>query len=539
MLDWMVRWAGVPPIEAAHPVREAAIPTGYDPDEHLTAAQGGSASFRPLSRSNRDLPAMTEARGRELAYKLYDMNPLAKRIPELIRDFVLGEGVTVEAQGEQATNDEQGKPIEDPARTRLQAVIDAFWLDPVNRLDLTLDDKILEFSIAGEQCYPVMINPKNGHARLGYIDPGDIKEVIRHPVTLQPFAVCLKDAAGTNDIRYKVIQVQADPAKPWFGRMLDVERDAQGNVTETYTAGDDEKAYEGACFFWAINKPISATRGRSDLLCLVDWLDAFDQLMFGEVDRALLMKAFIWDVTVQNADATVLAKRKSELSVPKPGSLNLHNGQETWEAIAPSLNAADNDILADRILSIVATGAGLPKTYLNGAMDVNRASAQELDEAPLKRLQNRQKLVKAIIHQLVTFALDQAEIKGRLPKRHQATGEMPAAWPVSVNTPEMVSRDLAGLSAALKTTADALTVARADLVIDEQVHQEAFAGVLRHLGAEVDLPSMRKRLVAEKAEKEAERDAMRQTMLDTGNDDQDDDDQDQPSLRVVGRGAGA
>lgn len=71
------------------PVREA-MPMPYDPDANLTSAGGGSAYFRRLTKSPRDLDPITDQRARDLAYSLYETNPLAKRIIELTRDWVLG-----------------------------------------------------------------------------------------------------------------------------------------------------------------------------------------------------------------------------------------------------------------------------------------------------------------------------------------------------------------------------------------------------------------------------------------------------------------
>jgi len=83
-----------------------------------------------------------------LAKWLYDSNPLAKRIIEYIKNFVVGEGIYFE------TTDK-----------RVQEVLNAFWFDDVNNWPLKQHDRILELCLYGECIWPVTVNPANGHVR--------------------------------------------------------------------------------------------------------------------------------------------------------------------------------------------------------------------------------------------------------------------------------------------------------------------------------------------------------------------------------------
>ena len=113
--------------------------------------------FRPISQPTspwRDLLPPMQWNMQRVAYYLYVTNPLARRIVELIKDFVVGEGVTIHA------NDR-----------RVQAVLDDFWDDPVNRMEVNLEAFVRECSIFGEQLWYTATNPISGKVRLGYIDP--------------------------------------------------------------------------------------------------------------------------------------------------------------------------------------------------------------------------------------------------------------------------------------------------------------------------------------------------------------------------------
>ena len=140
--------------------RVAAAAPLLDPSMSEKDVQQG---FRRISSANtaRDLSPLLQDRMIELAWYLYDRNPLAKRLINLTKIFVLGDGLKVQAK--------------DP---RVQEWLDGFWNDPVNRLDLELPSYVQELSIFGEQLYLTTENPIDGAVRLWYIDPSEIDQVV-------------------------------------------------------------------------------------------------------------------------------------------------------------------------------------------------------------------------------------------------------------------------------------------------------------------------------------------------------------------------
>jgi hypothetical protein len=99
--------------------------------------------------SQRDLYIFTQKRMQDIAFYLYDANPMAKRIVEIMRDFVIGDGFTYTAHDKDVLE-----------------VIDDFWNDPDNDLDNQLDVNVLELSIFGEWCTPTWVNPADGSVKL-------------------------------------------------------------------------------------------------------------------------------------------------------------------------------------------------------------------------------------------------------------------------------------------------------------------------------------------------------------------------------------
>lgn len=480
-------------------LQESFLPPvgGYsDPDSGLTAAQGGSAFYRSLSRNlGRDLSPVTQGRSLQIAYFLFESNPLAKTALELTKDFVIGEGVTVEAGG-----------ADEKEQESLQRVADRFWNDSVNKMDMKLHGKVMELGLWGEQCWPIFSNPADGHVRLGYIDPALIKTVITDPENVEVvIAVVLNSAGGGDDVRYRVAHVDEDPQGAWYGRMRGVTRDKRtGEVLDTWQDTDasgkpigEPKPYRGACFYYAVNKVTTARRGRSDLLVNFDWIDIYDQILLGEADRADLLKLFVWDVTLEGMNEAEIDAYRAREGQPKPGTARYHNERVTWNAVTPDLKSADVSILADLLLSYISAGARLPKTWLAGTMDVNKATAGALEEPVFKRLAARQRYVKAMLAEVMTFVFDQAEMAGVLPKRPKRDGAMaPQPWPFRVVMPEMRGKDMTSAASAVAQIMQALTAALADKVIDVAVAQDVLAALLGQVGVEVDLDVLRKRLEA-------------------------------------------
>jgi hypothetical protein len=472
-----------PPLAASPDPRAQALREGYldvvsesgDPDLLLSATQGGSLYFRRLSAGVRELPPLKFERLQALAHLLAQRNPLARRALELLRDFALGEGVRYVVHG---VDDEQ-------RRDQLQQVLDRFYDE--NNLELDLDDYVFELGQFGEQCWMVRPNPVDGSVSLGYVDPTLIHAVHYDPRNRrQPERVELseRDEQG-RVITLPVVRRELDPRSRRYGRLV-----------------LPEGAEEG-CFYWAINKPALARRGLSDLCSVIDYCDAYEQFVFGEIDRALMLRTFIWDVLLRGfSEQQIEDWLKRHGSSPRPGGVRAHNESVEWTAVSPQLQASDSQAIGDLVLSLIATGMGIPKTWLSGTMDVNRATAQELGEPAFKRLTKRQRLVRAMLHQVGVFVLDQAELAGVVPARSTRPGARPEPWPFAVSAPDIRGRDLVSAADTLQKTTQGLALAHSEELLDREIAQQAVQVVLSQYGVEYDLPALRARLEQERQERE-------------------------------------
>lgn len=362
--------------------------------------------------SRRDLSPMTQKRMIDLGVYLWESNMLANRIIELPIAFMLAEGVTVSAEDESVAD-----------------ILDEFWTDPINRMDIKLIKKVRELGIFGEQCWPTFVNEFNGKVRLGYLDPAVIETVVHDPDNReQPIGIVTKKDRKGNARRYRVIV---------NGKEEELFTQRTQAIRETFDTGD--------CFYFKINDLSTGTRGRSDLLPQIDWLDAYEQFLFGELDRSMFMRAFIWDVELKNATPDEVKQRAREIQTPSPGSTRVHNDSEVWSAESPSLGSGDSANNARLFRNHVLGGASQPEHWFGGGGDVNRSTAGEMDEPTFKMMAMRQIFVKYMLIEVLVYVIRQSELAytGREPDIRDPI------YAFNVQFPEMVTEDLSKYATAL------------------------------------------------------------------------------------------
>lgn len=414
--------------------------------------------------SNRDLSPLTQSRMQELALYAWESNLLANRIIELPLGYLLAEGVRLQAENE-----------------IVQEWIDRFWLDPINQMDLKLPKKCRELALFGEQCYPAFVNEMNGHVRLGYLDPALIETIVTDPDNGEQKIgiVTRKDQKGRAR-RYKIIV--NGPEEELF-------TDRTRRIRESFT--------DGECFYFAVNDLSNGRRGRSDLLAQIDWLDAYDQFLFGELERSAGLRAFMWDVTMKNATQDEVEARAKKISAPKSGSVRVHNDSEEWSAETPSLQAADSSEVARLLRNHILGGATLPEVWYGGGGDVNRAAAAEMGDPTFKMFVMRQTYLGYMLETMGRFQVRMRELKEkrREPDLFDPIYKVTAQWP------EMVARDTTKYAAALaQVTTGAVQAIDRGLMTDETAIR-IIENISGRLGVEFDAEEEIKKARAQMAKR--------------------------------------
>jgi len=409
-----------------------------DDDDHLYRRLTGN-------KEDSDLSSVSQERMIKLVRKLWESNMLANRMIELPLSYILGEGLRM------TVDDEDN-----------QKIIDSFWT--FNDLDLTLIGKIRELLMFGEQCWPVFVNPISGAVRIGYLPPSVIDRVITDPQNVeQPIGIKTKADLEGNFKLYKVI-VKFDDA---------LSEDAK-SMRENFTAGE--------AFFYRINGLVSGTRGRSLILAQIDWVDAYENYLYGEMERFSYLSSFIWDVHLKGARDTDVLKRSASMSPPKPGSLNVHNDSEVWSAVTPDIKSVDTSEAARLFRNHALGGGTIPEHWFGGGGDVNRATGESMADPTLKVLASIQKQIKHMLDFVGYYVLEQHHLAA-------GAGSIPIDDPAfMVNTlfPELGSKDIARYAASLQQVVAAVAFSVQNGLLTMRTAVQLIQSIAGRLGVEFD-----------------------------------------------------
>jgi hypothetical protein len=134
----------------------------FDPNNEGYRRMSDSGSFR------RDLFPMQQSRMFEIAYCMFDVSGMFRRLAILDKTFMFAGKISISSDDDAVLE-----------------ILNRFWKDPENNMSLNYPDLAQWLSILGEQCLPVIVNPYNGHVRLGYEDPSLIKDVYVNPLNVR------------------------------------------------------------------------------------------------------------------------------------------------------------------------------------------------------------------------------------------------------------------------------------------------------------------------------------------------------------------
>lgn len=417
----------------------------------------GDENYRRLSgNTDRDLAPLAQDRQAQIAYYLWKTNPLASRMLNLKRDLVVGDGFRFAAQ-----------------HPSVQEVLDRFWRDGVNQMDLTLDQRVLELSMYGEQCYPVFVSPHMGRVRLGYLDPTAIETVVADPENAAVLIGVQTKAEAGQARRYAII----------------LDEDAEAVLSDAALRLRQQFS-DGSCLYYSVNRAMNATRGSSDLLPLLDWLDAYENWMFDRIEWASRLGDFIWDVTLRGMNPDQIRQWLDENPPPKRGSIRAHNENVEWDAVNPDLRASDLSEIKKVFLHHILSAEGWPESWFTVGGETTRATAAEQGDPILKSLSRRQKYVSACLSSMGRYAIRQAvnagALRERLPVTRSGTEQMVEAWEAfKVEAPEIATKDVVRVSQALGAVSGALVVAEQNQWIGREDAAAVFAMLASMLGREI------------------------------------------------------
>lgn len=370
----------------------------------------GDRGYRPAgSIGGREIPWWTAEKARVYAVNAYRANPMAKAIVDTFTSFCVGDsGVSYTV-----TNPD------------VRQVVDAFWTDPKNQLADRQELLLRSHLLRGETLLEMLVGPMSGVVRMSPIETGRIDDVqLRGGNAWWPIGVTLDLMAGGDG-----------------GRQLSI-----------VEVNDFTGLREGQSMFWTSFKALDTdVRGFSFLGPILDQLDSYDTVLSNLIDRTALARYLVWDVTMKGASQGEIdsyIENRGGLHVPPSGSIEIHNDSVEWDAKSVSTGAEEDSVASRSVLTQIAAGAGLAKTWLAEPDDANRATSMTMAEPVRRRIGGVQNLWIGYMAELTRFQVDRAVAAKRLPPTVEATDprtaqtyQIPAAQAVTVTGPEIAAAD--------------------------------------------------------------------------------------------------
>jgi hypothetical protein len=408
------------------------IAANYDPKND---------GYRRYSDSvlNRNLTPVQQSRMYEIAYYMWDASAMFKRLAKLDRSFLFSGRVTI------ASEDED-----------VQKLINKFWYDKENLMDIRYPDKAMWLSILGDQLWPVDVNPHTGFVRLRYIDPAQIREVYIN---------------AENHEQVLRVELMGLSGKP--GKIYNAVRKDQNIYSKSFDR------LTGECFYLSINHPPNAPRGRSDFLTLFDWIDSLERYGYNYLERAELLLNFVWDITLEGADETQIREFLRNNPPPAPGSMRAHNQSVKWEAVSPELKATDFTGGFNMGKEFIMGAAGRPDSWFGAGGKAYQTEAEQMNQVPIADLEERQEYHRYNIETLIQFVIDQAVIHGTLPAEKAEAG-------FSVIIPPISKKDTAKMIATIPQLAAALVMAENQQWIRKETATRMFSFAAENVGFEIN-----------------------------------------------------
>jgi len=403
--------------------------------------------YRRLGAMPRDLLGTTLRRAQDLSVALYRGNPLANRIISIYRSFLAGEGSDVGAENPEVA-----------------AVIDDFWTSPRNNLEKHHRDYARDWLLAGEGFHPFATD-EMGNTTVGYIDPTSVTRIRRDPGNNMVLTT-VHVTRGAEDIPLEIIRRQTDPTEP------------------------DAGLYVGETTAWLYDRIMASTRGTPFLLPSLDWLDAYDQVLWEMLERQKALRAHFWKVTVDGGqDEIDLAEKLFGTTAPRSGSVRFVTNAMEVTAESPQLGAYEDAAAARYQHQHIAVGAGLAPHWLGSYEDANRSTAEQMDIPVMRSLTDTQAEWRGNMLQMLHYAVDRKVAAGQLPAvlpRYQngvATGDMlPAHELVTITLPAVSEAKVESAATTLAQVAAAFVQLDMLGVIGEDTMRMVVRQVLPALG---------------------------------------------------------
>jgi hypothetical protein len=316
--------------------------------------------LRPPAPSGRDRASYEREQLLADALEAWRANPLARRVVGMMTQYVVGGGIGLES--------------DHPAT---HAFLQDWWRHPLNRLPVRVYEWCDELTRSGE----LFILLSSDSAGMSYL-------------RALPAAAVAEIETAENDLEQELFVVEKPSAAPGAGGPQTGW--LEGRRWVVYNPATDRRDENGmftpAVLHYAVNRPVGARFGESDLTPLLRWLARYAAWL---EDRARLNRfrnTFLFWVKARFASQAEKLQRQADLNrdPPGPGSILVTDESESWSVLSPNLASfeAAEDGLA--LKKMIAAGAGLPLHFLAEPESATRTTAESAGGPAFRHFQQRQ-----------------------------------------------------------------------------------------------------------------------------------------------------
>ncbi len=419
------------------------------------------ARDRSFSKDNypRDRQGYDRERVLAEALEAWRSNPLARRIVELTSQYVVGAGLSIEC-----------------AHERTHLFLKEWWSHSLNQMDMRCFEWCDELTRSGE-LFILLSTDAAGMTYVRAIPAADMAEI----------------ETEENDGEQEIFVYEKPGLRDWGWVASDrVNRGDEGLLRgrrwRVYRESDDTRSESGSGFeavvmHFAINRPVGARHGESDLAPLLRWLSRYAAWL---EDRARLNRyrnSFLFWVKARFSSSAERMARQAELNAnpPNPGSILVSDESEDWSVLAPNLSSfeAAEDGLA--IKKMVSAGSGIPLHFLAEPESSTRTTAESSGDPTYRHYQQRQMYFLWMIEEIAKAAVRRRKMVDRL---------INTSAEIKINGSDISARDNQALASAANTVYSAFKELHAAGLIDDA---ELLRVVYRFAGEVVDVEEMLKR----------------------------------------------
>jgi hypothetical protein len=458
-------------------LEEGLLSLGRDPDGELTGTQDPRL-FRTLmgGSGGRDFDEAKRLEVLKMAHRTYALRGSAHNIAELYVDFIVGDGL------EPKVKDDDDKD--------LAKLLDEIWADPRNNLKRDHEQMVRSLILEGERFGRANLSLQSGQLEIGYMPVEQVVGVDKDRLGRDVFARITELAPGGHDnLRFFVLDSLNEDIEI-VPNLAASDPNAKYTIVERSTdpAGIVQSSsiqVEGLVFAWFINRPEGATRGRSELTEILDYIDIHDQLLWSEVERVKLLKTLVLDVKyngLQPGQETQKLRELKLLSMPHRPRVQIHNEQVELQLLSAKVDGDQSIARLEETLALNIYGSkAFPEHWRGAGSRANLATAQAMEIVPMKRMRRKQRVVVDAFKRMV-------DIQIALRTRASSTKNIPEDYAdrYEMNHSEVGGKDRKRGTEVLKDVVLAVTQAVTDNVMQPEAANTMIIQAAREAGFDLD-----------------------------------------------------